>query len=136
MSGRATAAETPDRGRVLRYIVNGMVATVVHFAVLTFGLKILAIGSAGLANLGAAVFGVTASFLGNRYYVFRKWDEPIVVQAAKFATLYVLTVCLHGLVLFGWSDIWRLDYRTGFIVATALQVLLTYWGSKLLVFNR
>ena len=136
MSGRATATEAPDRGRVLRYLVNGIVATAVHFAVLSFSLNVLGIRSAGLANLVAAVFGVTASFLGNRYYVFRKRDEPIFVQAAKFGALYVSTVCLHGLVLFGWSDIWRLDYRTGFLVATALQVLLTYWGSKLLVFNR
>ena len=136
MSGRATAAEGTDRGRILRYLVNGLAATAVHFVVLSFGLKVLEIGSAGLANLLAAIFGVTTSFLGNRYYVFRKWDEPIAVQATKFGTLYVLTVSLHGLVLFGWSDVWRLDYRTGFIVATALQVLLTYWGSKLLVFNR
>jgi putative flippase GtrA len=136
MSGRATAGEGTDRGRILRYLVNGFAATAVHFAVLSFGLRVLEIGSAGLANLVAAVFGVTTSFLGNRYYVFRKWGEPIAVQATKFATLYVLTVSLHGLVLFAWSDVWRLDYRTGFIVATALQVLLTYWGSKVLVFNQ
>lgn len=135
MCGRTTAEEA-DRGRIFRYLVNGLAATGMHFVVLSFGLRVLEIGSAGLANLVAAIFGVTTSFLGNRYYVFRKWDDPIAVQATKFGTLYVFTVCLHGLVLFAWSDVWRLDYRVGFVVATAIQILLTYWGSKRLVFNR
>jgi putative flippase GtrA len=136
MSDPATAVEALDRGRVFRYIVNGLFATAVHFAALSFSLRVLEIGSAGLANLGAAVIGITVSFLGSRYYVFRKREESIFSQAAKFATLYVSIACLHGLVLFAWTDLWRLDYRVGFLLATALQVLLSYWGNKLLVFNR
>jgi putative flippase GtrA len=99
-------------------------------------LKVLEIGSAGLANLGAAGIGITVSFLGSRYYVFRKREESIFSQAAKFATLYVSIACLHGFVLFAWTDLGRLDYRAGFLLATALQVLLSYWGNKLLVFNK
>ena len=47
------------QSRPFRYIVNGVFATAVHFAVLTFNLKVLGFASAGLANLVAAVFGIT-----------------------------------------------------------------------------
>ena len=43
------------QSRPFRYVVNGLVATAVHFAVLTFNLKVLAFASAGLANLSVVV---------------------------------------------------------------------------------
>lgn len=127
--------ETDDRAQVGRYIINGLGATAVHYTVLSFNLKILGIPSAGLANLCAATAGISASFLGSRYFVFRSLDEAIVQQAAKFGLLYVAIAVLHGLVLYLWSDIGRLDYHMGFLFATGLQVILSYWGNKKLVFK-
>jgi putative flippase GtrA len=91
--------------------------------------------SAGLANLIAAAFGITASFLGSRYFVFRKTDVPLSRQALKFAGLYGVIALGHGAVLFAWTDWHHLDYRLGFLLATSLQVLLSYVGNKLLVFK-
>jgi putative flippase GtrA len=135
MPGQAQKIEPPDRGRVLRYIVNGVVATAVHFGVLTFNLRVLEIASAGIANLLAATVGIATSFLGSRHFVFDAGDKPIFQQAGKFGLLYALIAVLHGMVLYGWSDLLRLDYRAGFLIATAFQVVLTYWGNKLLVFR-
>jgi putative flippase GtrA len=127
--------EAADRTRLVRYIINGLAATVVHFAVLSFNLQVLAIPSAGLANLLAAIAGISASFLGSRYFVFRSLDESIIRQAVKFGLLYAAIAILHGLVLYLWSDIGRLDYRIGFLIATGLQVMLSYWGNSTLVFK-
>ena len=63
-----------ELGQVARYIVNGLFATAVHYGVLTFCLTVLQLPSAGVANLIAAVFGITASFFGSRYFVFRRPD--------------------------------------------------------------
>ena len=38
---------------IVRYVLNGLVATAVHFAVLAFNLHVLVFPSAGLANLVA-----------------------------------------------------------------------------------
>lgn len=122
--------------QLIRYVINGLAATVVHFSVLTFNLNVLGIKSAGVANLLAAVVGISISFLGSRYYVFRKTDAFIFHQAGKFILLYAMIASLHGLILFGWSDIWHLDYRIGFLIATCLQVSLSYWGNKTMVFNQ
>ena len=119
----------------IRYVINGVVATAVHYSVLTFNLKVLQVSYAGVANFFAAIFGITVSFLGSRYFVFRRTDEPIIAQGIKFSVLYGLIALLHGLVLFALTDQLRIDYRIGFLVATVLQVLLSFVGNKVLVFK-
>ena len=131
-----SAALSSHKAEVVRYIVNGLAATAVHYGVLTFNLKVLGFGSAGMANLLAAMAGITASFLGSRYYVFTgSVRQPWLPQALKFSGLYGAIAVLHGLVLWLWTDRFGLDYRVGFLIATVLQVSLSYVGNKLLVFK-
>jgi putative flippase GtrA len=120
---------------LIRYGINGVIATAVHFAVLYFNLHVLNVLSAGLANLVAAVFGITVSFLGSRYFVFEKTGETIATQAIKFSGLYGTMAILHGLVLLVWTDWLSLDYRVGFLIATTFQVSISYLGNKFLVFK-
>ena len=120
---------------IIRYGINGVVATLVHYLALTFILQALMMSSAGLANFVAALFGITASFIGSRYFVFRQTGESILEQASKFGGLYVAIAILHGCFLFAWTDVMGHDYRLGFIMATALQVSLSYLGNKFLVFK-
>jgi putative flippase GtrA len=122
-------------GQVARYLVNGVAATAVHYGALVFGLEVLRIPAAGLANLLAAVFGIAASFLGNRHFVFRRPEQPIAEQAGRFAGLYAAIAVFHAVVLGVWTDWWGHDYRTGFLMATGLQMVCSYWGNKYLVFG-
>ncbi len=119
----------------MRYVLNGVVATAAHYAVLTINLEVIGIPSAGVANFVAAIFGIGVSFLGSRYYVFRKTDERIILQLIKFSGLYGFIAILHGCTLFLWTDWQGFDYRVGFIAATIIQVSLSYFGNKRLVFN-
>ena len=119
-----------------RYVINGVVATAVHFAVLSFNLQVLHFSSAGLANLLAALFGILTSFLGSRYFVFPRTGEAIAIEALRFSGLYGFIALLHGAVLLAWADLFGLDYRLGFLLATVLQVLLSYMGNKFLVFKK
>jgi putative flippase GtrA len=121
----------------VRYVLNGLMATVVHYAVLAFNLHVLGFSSAGLANLVAAMFGIGGSFLGNRYFVFAHgardaWHG----QAARFIGLYGSIALFHGLVMWLWADWLGNDYRVGFLLATAMQFALSYVGNKLLVFKQ
>ncbi len=120
---------------LVRYVINGLIATALHFVILTFNLKILQLSSAGMANLLAAAGGITASFLGNRIFVFTKLSEPLVAQAIKFSGVYIVIALLHGLVLLIWTDCLNLDYKPGFLLATALQVSIGYFGNKFMVFK-
>ena len=124
-----------DRGELFRYIINGFLATIIHFSVLTFNLKVFEFHSAGLANMLAACFGITASFVGSRFFVFNKRNEHIAKQALKFVILYAAIAGIHGVVLFIWSDLYKFDYRSGFLLATFFQVVFSYIGNKILVFK-
>jgi putative flippase GtrA len=121
--------------QLLRYLINGVVATAVHYSVFIFNLKVFNIQSAGIANLLAAIFGICASFIGNRYYVFRIKDDHVYKQWFKFVLLYFTIALLHGLILFWWTDFLRLDYKVGFLIATIIQFSLSFFGNKILVFN-
>ena len=118
-----------------RYVINGIVATAVHFAVLTVNIHILKFDSAGLSNFVAALLGITASFLGSRYFVFARTSEGLFQQAVKFSGLYGFIAVLHGLFLWAWTDWSGFDYRAGFLLATAIQAALSYFGNKFLVFK-
>jgi putative flippase GtrA len=135
MQTPAPPTELFDAGQIARYLLNGATASAVHFATLWFNLRILEMPTVGIANLCAAVVGLSASFLGSRYFVFRRQRQPILPQAARFGLLYAGIACLHGAVLYAWSDLARLDYRAGFVLATALQMVLSYLGNKRMVFR-
>ena len=127
--------DATDRRQAARYVVNGLVATAVHFGVLSFNLRELGMTSAGAANVCAAVAGIIASFVGNRYFVFQRAAESRIYEGERFGLLYATIACLHGLVLYAWTDLGRMDYRLGFLLATGMQVILSYWGNKRLVFK-
>jgi putative flippase GtrA len=123
-------------GELVRYGINGVVATGAHFATLTFNLEVLGFASAGWANFCAAFVGIGVSFLGSRYFVYPRTGQTFLAEAMRFAGLYGAIAVLHGLVLSGWTDWLRLDYRWGFLIATGMQVSLSYLGNKFLVFKQ
>lgn len=121
--------------QIIRYGINGVIATLVHYGVLVLLLEQVAIPSAGISNLIAAVFGISASFIGNRYFVFRQTQSAIWRQLWRFSALYGAIAVVHGATLWLWSDVGQFDYRLGFIVATIIQFVLSYTGNRFLVFK-
>ncbi|MEM5312065.1 GtrA family protein [Paraburkholderia sp. JHI869] len=121
---------------LIRYVINGLVATAVNYGVLHTCIEVLHLRSAGLANFIGSVFGITSSFLGNRYFVFGGAGEPIGSQALRFLGLYAAIAILNGGVMYIWSDVYGLGYRSGFLLTTVAQFLLSYLGGKQFVFKR
>lgn len=126
---RALASE------VLRYGLNGIVATVVHYSVLRFNIEVLGFPSVGLANAVAAIFGISTSFIGSRYFVFRAAHGRAVRQGVLFLLVYGCIALLHGLFLYMWTDQYGLDYTIGFILATGAQVAGSFVANKFMVFR-
>lgn len=125
-----------DHQEIIRYVINGLLATGIHFSILTFNIEILHISSAGVANFIAAIFGITVSFLGSRYYVYRGHTGTFIHHAVKFVLLYAAIAVMHGFVLYLWSDVYGLSWRIGFLVATFIQVCISYIGNKIWVFTK
>ena len=122
--------------QTMRFLINGVAAAIAHFLILWFNVRILEVSSVGFANLCAAIGGISASFFGSRYFVFRTVEVSIIQQAVKFGLLYTTIALLHGLMLYLWSDLAGLDYRLGFMLVLIVQVGLTYYGNAAVVFKR
>ena len=123
------------KNRTARYIINGLVAAAAHFLVLTLNLKVLGWSSAGVANLVASLVGISVSFLGSRYFVFPESEETLGKQVSRFFLLYIVIALFHGLLMHWWVDVFALNYAIGFVVTMVVQVILSYWGNKILVFK-
>ena len=120
---------------ILRYGINGLVATAVHYTALRLQLDGLGVPSAGVANFVAALFGIATSFVGSRYFVFQNTREPWLRQFLPFVLLYGLIAVMHGLILYVWTDRLGLDLNLGFVLAIIFQVAGSYVGNKYVVFK-
>jgi putative flippase GtrA len=116
-----------------RFLVNGLVATGVHFAVLSLLIEVAGVRSAGLANGIAAVFGIAASYVGSRCFVFNS-SAPVIRTLPRFLLICASVSCLHTLVLAIWTDMWRQPYVIGFLIATAGSTALNFLASRFIVF--
>ncbi len=131
----STAADTALKGQLVRYLINGVVATAIHYAVLRFNIEVLHIPLAGVANAIAAVFGIAASFIGSRYFVFRGSEGSVTRQGALFVLLYGTIAMLHALVMYVWADRLGGNYTIGFLLATGMQMAFSFLANKFLVFK-
>ena len=124
------------RHQPIRYVLNGLAATCVSYAVLNACIHLAHVPSAGMANFIAAIAGITASFLGNRHFVFPGSTESVWHQLARFWALYAVLALMQATVMFLWSDVAKLDYHVGFLIGTFLQMVCSYFGGKFWVFKR
>lgn len=123
------------KSEFFRYIINGLVATAAHYGTLNINVLLFKFESIGVANLFAACVGITVSFIGSRYFVYQEHTNSFVSQLSRFSMLYTSIALLHGSFLYLWSDMYHLSYNVGFLIATVFQVLLSYFGNKILVFK-
>lgn len=121
--------------QIIKYGTNGLLATTIHYLALFLQVEKFGVASLGFANGIASVFGITASFLGNRYFVFEDVKEKAFSQAWKFVSLYVLLAIFNYGFMYYFGDVRQIEYTMVFLFATALQFVLSYVGNKLLVFK-
>ena len=121
--------------QTVRYLLNGILATLIHYFVLLFCLEILEIKSAGISNFFSSFFGIAFSFIGNRYYVFNNYNISALSQLKKFLPLYYILSIFQGGILYFWSDLLNYNYNIGFAICILFQVIIGYLGGKYFVFN-
>jgi putative flippase GtrA len=115
---------------------NGCFATIVHYGFLEFNLNVLMLSTIAFANVIACCFGILVSFLGNKYIVFKSISGSFSGQLFHFFLFYCFVAIFHGTFIYIWADFNGYNYRIGFLIATALQVLITYNYNKILIFKK
>jgi len=124
-----------NTNEVIMFLINGLIATAVHFSILYFCINFLMLNYDGISNFIGAFFGTVSSFVGNRVFVFKKSTGNIFMQSSKFFMLYAIIAINHGLFLYYWSDISGHNYIIGFVLITLMNTILSYFCNKYKVFN-
>ena len=120
---------------LLRYIFNGLFATVVHYCVFIFSINFFNFQYAATADFIAAFFGISISFFGNKYFVFNKRATRPFAQYLFFFFFYIFLVLIHSTVIFLMTDILFIHYNISFLLATFFQFLISFTVNKNLVFK-
>lgn len=123
-----------EAGRVIRFGLNGVAATAVHYAILVALVEGAGLGSVGLASAFAAAGGIAVSYLGNHYYVLRA-DIAHHKAAPRFLVCYAIVIGLHTGLMTIWADWAGLSYSLGFVLFTAIGATLTYLLNRFYVFR-
>jgi putative flippase GtrA len=116
--------------RILRFIFVGIIATLTHYLSLLFFVEIIELGSYGFSNLLAALFGITVSFIGSKYFTFKSEHGSLTFQIPFFLLINFGLLALHGFWLTLWSDILKLNFHYGFVIALFFQIFISYNFSK------
>jgi putative flippase GtrA len=133
----------PDRGLMmwlferqkLRYVLNGVAATLVHYLTLRVLIQLLPGTDVGLCNMGASVAGITASFLGNRHLVFAQTQKWVGKQLAQFLVLYGVLASIQGALMHGLVASWGLNITLAFLICTAFQFVAGFSVNKYFIFH-
>lgn len=123
---------------ILTYLFFGGLTTVVNYLVYLPCYNWLGI-SAGASNAIAWVFAVAFAFLTNKPFVFKShdWSAKVVFpELTKFLGCRIGSGVLETAVLFVTVDILQWDGNILKLITSILVVILNYFGSKLLVFNK
>ena len=120
--------------KTTRYIINGLIATAANYGTLVTLIEYTAIQYVSIASILAAVVGITISFFGNRIYVFES-KAPILIELFRFKVVYASLAFFQILFMAIWSDLFLLNYTFGFLIATAVSVLLSYFINSHFVFK-
>jgi len=118
----------------IRFVINGVIATSIHFLVLYLCVDFLKIAYYGISNFIGAILGTSYSFLGNKFFVFKNSNNNILVQSYKFILLYTCMAINHGIFLYIWSDICDYNYMLGFFLITIVNTILSFFINKYKIF--
>lgn len=123
---------------VLAYLFFGGLTTVVNYLVYLPCYNWLQI-SAGVSNMIAWVVAVAFAFLTNKPFVFKShdWSAKVVMpELTKFVGCRVGSGLLETLILFVAVDCLHWNGNWVKLATSVLVIVLNYFGSKLLVFQK
>lgn len=121
---------------LLRFFLNGLFATIIHFFILYICINIIGVTFIGLANGVASIFGIIISFAGNKFFVFGNFNiKDILSQMQTYIFFYTLIAFMHASVMYIWSDLLGFTYVFGFIVVIFIQFTAGFYVNKKIIFK-
>ena len=132
---KAKSQKEPVLQEIFLFLINGFLATFIHFAALILFVNSVGL-SYGLSNFLSFLVGSISSFLGNKFFVFKVTNKSRTTsQFIKFFFLYLALAFEHGIALYWFSDINEYNYLVGFFLITMLNIIISFIFNKYIIFN-
>tara|TARA_B100000787_G_scaffold98921_1_gene72976 strand:+ start:664 stop:1089 length:426 start_codon:yes stop_codon:yes gene_type:complete len=132
---KARSQKEPVAQEIFLFLINGFLATLVHFVTLTLFVNFAGL-SFGASNFISFLVGAISSFLGNKFFVFKVKNKfRTTSQFIKFLFLYLTLAFEHGIALYWWSDINEYNYIVGFLLIAMLNMAISFIINKYIIFN-
>jgi putative flippase GtrA len=119
--------------QVLRFAVVGVVATAVHYSILTALVEIGHVNKIVATTIGYTI-GTIVSYALNRRFTFQARGTPVVASFAKYAVLYGIGAVLNA-AIFGALVHAGLHYLLAQIAATGIVLFWNFLGARFVVFR-
>ena len=121
--------------RVVRFVVCGLTATAVHYAILVLLVEAAEMTPVAVANALATPCAMVVSYLGNRYFVMRS-KVAHGGASLRFLAVYACVIGIHSGAMALWADWAGLNYSVGFVLFTGVAAVVTYLLNGFYVFRR
>lgn len=119
--------------QVLRFAVVGVIATAVHYSILTALVEIGHVNKIAATTIGY-VFGTIVSYVLNRRFTFEARGTPVMKSFAKYALLYGIGALLNA-AIFGALVQAGLYYLLAQVIATGIVLFWNFLGARFVVFR-
>lgn len=122
---------------LLKYSVNGLFATLMHYLALIILIEFFKIKYIGIGNIFASIVGIIFSFFGNKYLVFHMNSNrrQTIKKFVEFSASYIVIAIIGAAIFFLLTDIFRFNYHYGFFLIIIIQFILGYLTSSNLIFK-
>lgn len=127
-------------GEILRYLVVGVLTTVVSLAVY-YGLVFTVLDPKSalqlqVANILSWIGAVAFAYVTNRIFVFKSKNKNFISELSRFVTARLTTLVMDMVWMFLFVTVFKGNDKLGKLIAQVIVLVGNYIFSKLFVFRK
>lgn len=135
---KETVQKFKDRAfmvHIIKYLFFGVLTTVISLGSFWILIKITTLNE-NICNFISIVAGILSAYILNRNYVFESKEENIFKEFSKFVMARALSSLFDMITFFIFATCLSLNEMLVKIVISIVVVILNYFLSKIMVFNK
>ncbi len=119
---------------ITRFGIIGLIATAVHFAILTLGVEHLSVPPTPATGL-AFICALSITYLGQSLWVFHERSHHGPAQMMRFAVSLTIGLLANMATMAACVHVLGLGYRTGFVLGLVVVPALSFVINRFWVFK-
>ena len=127
--------DKPFMIHIIKYLFFGVVTTILSIGSFALLLKLTTLNE-NICNFVSIVVGILSAYILNRQYVFESKEKDIIKEFSKFLMARIASSVFDMVSFFVFATCLKFNEMVVKIVISIVVVILNYFLSKLLVFQK